>query len=249
MALSPTQRDQVGGSWSSTCQLRMWGETTPGQPAEVVLHLEYRLPQPTRERLEEKGWLQECRVTQSQVAQAPRYLFRDVTLERGIDAGRFHDNWRNSKEPLAPVTGGVYLCDYNRDGILDMLITDIKGYVLYRGLPDGKFKDVTLEMGMLGIMPSQEGLTTLAAFADLDGDGWEDLILGNRVYRNDAGQRFVDVTRRTNLHLPDDASGIALADFDCDGRIDLYVVPRAGLILDRRQWRADGNHLAVAPVF
>jgi hypothetical protein len=247
MALSPSQRDQMSAAWSGTCQLRMWGEASPGQPAEVVLYLEYRLPQPTRERLEKKGWLHECRVTQSQVAQAPRYLLRDVTAERGIDAGRFHDNWRNSKEPLSAVTGGVYLCDYNRDGILDMLITDIKGYVLYRGLPGGKFKDVTLDMGLLGIIPSGSGPTTLAAFADLDGDGWEDLILADHVYRNEAGQRFSDVTRRTNLVLPHDASAIAVADFDRDGRLDLYVTRHGQAKVDSwiegRSGSADGNYL------
>src|SRR4029077_248646 len=66
---------------------------------------------------------------------------------------------------------------------------------------------------------------TLAAFVDLDGDGWEDLILGERVFRNEAGKRFVDYTYRTNLRIAGEASGsIALADYDRDGRVDLYVV-------------------------
>jgi hypothetical protein len=246
MGLGPEKRDQFDGPWAGTGQLRMWGEAGPGQPTEVILHLEYHVPRPTPEALGKPGWLRECRITQSQEAQAPHFLLRDVTTERGIDPRRFHDNWRSSDD-LAPVTGGVYLCDFNRDGILDMLVTDVKGYVLYRGLPGGKFEDVTLAMGLLGIAPSQSGPRTLAAFADLDGDGWEDLILGNHVYRNDDGKRFVDVTQRTNLYLPEDATGIAIADFDRDGRLDLYVTRHGqGKVdswLEGRSGSLDGNVL------
>src|SRR5262249_19715556 len=140
-----------------------------------------------------------------------------------------------------------YLCDYDRDGILDMLIIDITGYVLYHGRPGGKFEDVTLSMGLLGITPAQSGSKLLAAFADLDGDGWEDLLLDDRLYRNDGGRGFVDVTARTNLHLPPDANGVAVADFDRDGRLDLYVTrPGQGKTdswIEGRSGNTDGNHL------
>ena len=248
MALSPDQRDKLDSPWSGTCQLRMWGETDPGQPAEIVLYLHYRVPRPSQETLTRKGWLHECRILQSQQAKAPRFLLREATRERGIDPRRFHDNWRSTDPSmLDPITGGVYLCDYDRDGILDMLITDITGYVLYHGRPGGKFEDATLSMGLLGIMPAQTGPKLLAAFADLDGDGWEDLLLGDHLYRNDSGRRFVDVTARTNLYLPPDANGVAVADFDRDGRIDLYVT-RAGQgktdsWIEGRSGSADGNQL------
>lgn len=248
MGLSPDQRDKLDGLWSGTCQLRMWGETSPGQPAEIVLYLQYHLPRPIQERLAQKGWLHECRIQQSQQAKAPHFLLREATRERGIDPQRFHDNWRSKDSSMfEAITGGVYLCDYDRDGILDMLVMDITGYVLYHGRPGGKFEDATLPMGLLGIMPMQSGPKLLVTFADFDGDGWEDLLLDDHLYRNDSGRRFVDVTARTNLYLPPDANGIAVADFDRDGRIDLYVTrPGQGKTdswIEGKSGNPDGNHL------
>ena len=56
-----------------------------------------------------------------------------------------------------------------------------------------------------------------------DGDGWDDLILGGRIYRNEQGKRFADYTDRCNLKFHDYPSGIAVADYDRDGRLDIYV--------------------------
>jgi hypothetical protein len=246
MALAPDQRDDLDSVWSGSCQLRMWGEARPGGPAEVLLYWRYRLPRPSREALEQGHWLRECRILQSQQAQAPHYLLSEVAAQRGIDAKRFHDNWRAGHSPPDTITGGVYLCDYNRDGFLDMLVTDLTGYVFYRGCPGGRFQDVTRSLGLVGL-PLPSGPKLLAAFADLDGDGWEDLILGDRIYRNENGLRFVEVTWQTNLLLPADATGIAVADFDRDGHIDLYVT-RSGKSkvdswIEGRNGGSDGNHL------
>jgi hypothetical protein len=250
MTLTPGVHGDLNSLWEGTCLLRLWGKVGPGQPGEVVLYLRYQLPRPTRETLDHGGWLRSATILQSQQAQAPCFLLRDVTAERGIDPRRFHDNWTHPDGPPEPVTGGVYLCDYDRDGILDILITDVTGYVLYKGRPGGRFEDVTTRAGLLGILPPQAGPKLLAAFADLDGDGWEDLILGDHIYHNESGpngRRFVDVMWRTNLHLPADATGIALADFDRDGRIDLYVTrpgkSRRDSWIEGRRGDADGNHL------
>ncbi|MHB1426519.1 MAG: FG-GAP repeat domain-containing protein, partial [Gemmataceae bacterium] len=155
----------------------------------------------------------------------------------------------DAEQPIQPISGGVYLCDYDRDGILDLLITDVTGHVLYKGQPGGKFEDVTFKVGLPRITSLQSGSDILAAFADLDGDGWEDLILGNHFYRNEKGQHFTDVTWQTNLRLPAEAFGIALADYDRDGRIDLYVI-RAGKEGDKvdswiegRNGGSTGNYL------
>jgi hypothetical protein len=222
MALNPTRRDNFKKPWRGTCQLRMWGQAGPGQPREVTLYLAYQVRRPHKTKLKQGGWLRSCAITQSQTALAPHFLMREVAAERGINTRRFHDNWVVGQHYAN--TGGVYLCDFDRDGRLDLLVTDLKAVTLYKGLPGGKFKDVTRKMGL----PTKPRVATVggttAAFVDLDGDGWVDLILGDRVYRNVRGKKFVDVTRKTNLHLPGDLVGIAVADYDRDGRMDLFVM-------------------------
>jgi hypothetical protein len=193
----------------------------PAGPAEVVLYLRYQLPQPTEANLRRGGWLKSCAITQSQISRAPRFLLREAAAERGLDPKRFHDNWTHGSR--GSVTGGVYLCDFNRDGILDLLVVDVNGIALYQGLPGGKFRDVTLQVGLPWQLRDPTGTNLVAAFVDLDGDGWEDLILDRRIFRNEGGLRFTDVTHLSNLRLPDNVSGFAVADFDRDGRLDLYV--------------------------
>jgi hypothetical protein len=252
MRLAPDETDNLNSPyWRGSCLLRLWGDAaSPGRPTEITLTLEYRIRKPTEETLKQKGWLQSAALTQSVVGRARQFLFREVTRERGLDPSLFHDNW-TSQEKIT-ITGGVFLSDFNRDGILDLLVTDLHGYFLYKGLPGGKFIDVTREMG-LSRSPSEQKNRTVAAFVDLDGDGWEDLILGDHIYRNEQGRRFVDYTFRTNLRVPADAGGIALADYDRDGRVDLYVTHpgkgkkdswlggKSGDTMGNQLWRNRGN--------
>jgi hypothetical protein len=219
MRLAPVQKEDLQGQWRGSCQLRMYGETVPGKPAEVILYLDYTVPEPTEANLTKPGWLRQAAVVQVQVAKAAHYLLRDVTKESGIDTQKLYDNWHPNTK-LRPNTGGVYLCDYNRDGILDILVTDLNQIALYQGLPGGKFRNVTTEVGLPS---SQQPAPDLVAVVDLDGDGWEDLILGDHVYKNIDGKEFMDYTPFTNLHFPHDAVNIAIADFDRDGLLDLYV--------------------------
>src|SRR5205823_3876932 len=73
------------------------------------------------------------------------------------------------------------------------------------------FRDATKEYGPIG--------GGSPAFADLDGDGYPDLICDGRIYRNDRGKRFVDVTKESGVA----GSGTAtVADFDNDGLLDIY---------------------------
>ena len=75
---------------------------------------------------------------------------------------------------------------------------------------------------------------------DYDCDGWPDLYLtqgghspnsqslieidtSDRLYRNESGQRLLDVTLLANLGDRDFSQGVAVGDFDNDGFPDLYV--------------------------
>src|SRR5262249_11385920 len=146
--------------------------------------------------------------------------------------------------------GGVYLCDYDRDGIMDVLITDVNGIFLYKGLEGGKFRDVTVEVGLPTVPIEGRRGSLVAAFADLDGDGWPDLILGRSVYQNiegPNGRRFKNVTALCNLNIDPNISGLAIADFDGDGRMDLYAArsgqAKASSWLSGKSGNKNGNQL------
>ena len=216
MGLAPTDSHDLERQWEGTCQLRMWGEVASGRPGEIVLYLKYRLPKPTEDTLKGDGWLRFCSVTGRQVSEADHFLMREVAQERGIQTERFHDNWTKGIN-LEGVTGGEYLCDFNRDGCLDLLLVDVNGNFLYEGQPSGKFVDVTAKMKL----PQSVGLQG-AAIVDLDNDGWEDFIFGSSILRNLAGREFRSLPPIPGLNLRADASAI-VADYDRDGRLDLYV--------------------------
>jgi len=220
MGLAPVDYKNVDGVWQGTCQLRMFGEMGTGRPAEVVLYLRYRLPKPTEELLKSDGWLLSCAITQRQIAEAPKFLMREVAAQRGITVKRFHDNW-DDPQNTEIVTGGVNLCDFNRDGCLDLLITDLDGNALYQGRPDGTLTDVTTQVRL-----PRTPLMINATFADLDGDGWEDLIYGSLLLRNNEGRSFSPVTATTLKVRPQ--SNVIVADYDRDGKMDLYVTALGG---------------------
>jgi hypothetical protein len=97
------------------------------------------------------------------------------------------------------------------------------------------------------------------AFHDLNLDGWEDLYLAagnllegvaetvpqpNEVFVNDGtGARFLDVSAATGAADPGDSKGVAFADYDEDGDIDIFVVNQGGQPrLYRNVTPTEGSH-------
>jgi hypothetical protein len=221
----PKVRKELDGPWEGLALLRLYGESPPGQPCEVTVILRYEVARPTTETLAGRGWFRAATVRQTLVARAAHYLLPDVARQRGLDPSLYHDNWL--QDPDSPnsrriASGGIFVCDFDRDGILDLLVTDINRYSLYRGRPDGRFEDVTAQAGLPRSPSNIHALSGVAAWIDIDGDGWEDLVLADRVFRNERG-KFVDYTTRTHLPLPGDTISLVVADYDRDGRLDLYA--------------------------
>ncbi len=108
-----------------------------------------------------------------------------------------------------------------------------------------RFVDVAREMGVdfrCGLEKSPLNISEImgggVALTDLDEDAFLDLVLvgpaGIRVYRNERGERFVDVTAGSGLtRLPTLPQGVASADTDGDGRSDLLVTSFDGVRLFR----------------
>jgi hypothetical protein len=79
------------------------------------------------------------------------------------------------------------------------------------------------------------------AFLDADGDGWVDILLVNSkdwtprgrrstaaLYRNNHDGTFTDVTRGSGLDIEIFGMGVAVADYDNDGRQDVYITALEG---------------------
>ncbi len=120
---------------------------------------------------------------------------------------------------------GLAVGDYDRDGLPDVFFCGLGApNVLYRNLGGWRFQDVTAESGLAFSGKHYRG----AVFADIDGDGWLDLLVsangrGVLCYRNLGGGKFAEATDTAGTGSGHGSGTLALADFNGDGALDLYV--------------------------
>jgi hypothetical protein len=154
---------------------------------------------------------------------------------------------RTSEAGLVGEVGSLNIqqTDYNNDGRLD--IWALRGAWLGEGgrIPnsllrnngDGTFTDVTEEAGLLSFHPTQA-----SRWFDYDGDGWLDLFIGNEgtdpnrphpceLYHNNRDGTFTECARACGFNISAFVKGVACADYDNDGRPDIYLSIRG----DRRK--------------
>ncbi len=135
---------------------------------------------------------------------------------------------------------GVAAADIDGDGWCDLYFCGLEsGNVLYRNLGDWKFEDITASAGVA----CTNQYSTGAVFADIDGDGFPDLLVnalgaGTRAFLNDGKGHFREVTDASGLRSKTGAMSLALADVDGDGDLDLYVTNyRPTALIDELQTR------------
>ncbi len=156
-------------------------------------------------------------------AQTQQPIFRDVSAEAGITAAH-RGIWDDSEARQGYLAIGQAWGDYDRDGWLDLFVTgNLEPNVLYRNNGDGSFS-ISEHSEQLSLPAVPSGGAT---WADYDNDGWLDLYIvnfgTNRLFRNDGGRGFVDVTLRAGVGDTGKGTSAAWGDYDGDGWLDLYV--------------------------
>src|ERR1700733_13010856 len=95
-----------------------------------------------------------------------------------------------------------------------------------------RFTDVTAASGLVIAKNTGVGGTNPHAVAveDFNGDGLPDIIIPTfgkphvRYFQNLGGLKFKDVTQGSGLEtFEGDGTGVAVADFDRDGKLDIYM--------------------------
>ncbi len=202
----------------------------------------------------------------------PNRLYENVPWPGGVAADpaglgfRFADRAR--REGVAdPNAGmGIAAADYSADGRVDLLVTNSRGelHALFRSKPAGaagsSFTDARSGLAA-AFGPSLTGWG--ASWVDLDLDGRLDLVLANgaipvrnlagdarpiQVLENTGAGTFSDVGRRLGLRAGPrvNGRGLAAADFDNDGDVDIAVNSIGGRLILLRNTGAAGHWLEVA---
>lgn len=170
------------------------------------------------------------------------------TLYSNMRQGKFYDVSVETGIQAMSSSGSAAIGDYNNDGSLDIFITSLDGsaYQLYKNNGDGtydqdKSSDVAFE-----ILKAVKGHD--ANFMDFDNDGQLDILItgearvasgkGMFLFHNNGDGNFKDESRL----LPKELLGgrqVALADYNEDGDLDMYV---ADLERKLRLIRNDGGN-------
>jgi hypothetical protein len=184
----------------------------------------------------------------------------------------FHNKGDGTFEELAAKAGvqgdparyckGCVWFDHDNDGYPDLFVNNMfeTGH-LYHNNRDGTFEDATTSLGIDG---PKVGFSCWAW--DYDNDGWLDLfatsydrtlgdvvkgMLGqrhdrfsNRLYRNNLGQSFADLTQEAGLDMVFATMGSNYGDFDSDGWLDMYLAtgePTLGFLIPNRMLKNVGG--------
>jgi len=151
--------------------------------------------------------------------------FRDVGIEAGV-AVNTHG------VPTGSMHGTIG--DINNDGLIDILVGDLRYGALYQNIGNGFYKDVIESAGVSGSLSGKGSWGTV--FVDFDNDGDLDIISSNGtaeelilqypvLLENDGEGHFTDVGRKLSSYFDTKKSGrgLAVVDYNNDGKMDVIV--------------------------
>lgn len=169
---------------------------------------------------------------------ASHIAFVDSARSAGIDFTFFNGADPERAYMFEFSGGGVAVLDYDADGWPDIYLTqgcswpvrpDQQRYTdrLYRNLGDGRFADVTEQVGL-----RDSGYGQGATVGDLDNDGLPDLYVanigGNRFYHNNGDGTFTDVTEELGITGTEWTISALIADLNGDTWPEIYDVNYLG---------------------
>ena len=158
----------------------------------------------------------------------------------------------------------ISLGDYDNDGWLDLFITDFQKNSDHLWHNDGKgsFDEVSDQAGIT--VPTREVLSFGGGFFDYDNDGWLDLFIANghvypeveqvspdvhfkqinSLFHNEGNGKFAETTKiaGSGFQTPYVGRGVAFADFDNDGFMDVLVGNNGDPPLLLHNGGGNGNH-------
>jgi hypothetical protein len=161
------------------------------------------------------------------------FLFRNDGAGRFTEIGEAAGVAANSRGiPTGSMHGSIG--DVDGDGLIDLLVTDLRYGALYRNLGNGVYEDITERSGVARAF-NDKGEWGAALF-DYDNDGDLDIFSANGtaeelilqyplLLENDGTGQFRDVGRELSDYFAHKRSGRAMAvwDFDDDGDRDIIV--------------------------
>lgn len=149
----------------------------------------------------------------------------------GCDGWCFSDVSEEAGANTKVMGMGLAIGDYNNDGYLDFYFSNAGPMTLLQNMGNGTFSDMATPAGVV-----QEGAIGWGtAFFDYDNDGWQDLYLAvaensdgsppaDPLFHNEGDGTFENVSAISGLDtIPGRTLGVAYADYDNDGWVDLAV--------------------------
>jgi enediyne biosynthesis protein E4 len=133
-------------------------------------------------------------------------------------------------------TGSMHgtIGDVNGDGLIDILVSDLRYGALYRNMGNNVYEDITEISGIERAISGKGGWG--AAFIDFDNDGDLDITAANGtaeelilqyplLLENDGKGHFKDIGKESGSYFSTKRSGrgIAVWDFDNNGKMDIVV--------------------------